>query len=1003
MLDTPEAVFEALRENNDRPHGLRRTVTAEELAEAAETFEDPDVLITALLELMSAYEFTGEHRKAPVVFARLLKLYERHPGAFSEWEAHQVHWRFKWVTTSLLQLPEMPLTSVQSWIDTMRERYEDAGHAMQPVAAMRYHVARHTGTGVPDAYDLWATRTRTDLSDCEACELRHHALHQVAAGDDAGALDTWRPVLDATAECSEEPQVSQAHALLPLLRLGRADEARSHHLTGYRRARGRTGLQEEVGLHLEFCALSRNAGRGVEILAENRPLFEATGAPLSRLGFLTGAEVLLAHLVEEGHTDTAVGGPPGRNWTAGELLTHVRAEADRLAVAFDSRNGTSETGDGRRRRLGRRPLLDEPLPLGLRTVLAQPAAAPQTTSAPPLEIPEDFPELLREAREMAAVGHPGGSPLWQRVAALAEAEGYAHDDTLGPEERLRAELAEERAFTLYDQDRDAEARSAVTTAAGLYESAEMPWHALAARGRALSWSLLADDGEGSPDGAGTGEDARPGHDATWAGLDAVLHEARQLVEKRVAAHDATAAEPGQLPATGLVPGSATAEKYLTVLNCQAFAAFQALLAVLPEPSAPARERFEALRAALHTEADRLGLPHQRGAARLLAGDIAARLGDAPGAETELRAALADMEGSGRGWRAPRVRAMLAQSLLAQEQPEEAAGLLHQALAEAARYGDATFPTAPTYLLLGHAGSHAGDLAGAVRHLSEAAARFDAQDAPNDAADARVQLAVLLVRAGRSADAVAVLESLVGDESAADLDERLLAQARLTLGRGLRDLAEHLAAAEVFLGLADTVAGWEDAGATHTMVAAEAATSLARADRWEAARTAYDRAFAVHAEAPNASVLLEMAGEFARLTTAVHGAGGTEDALRHLADADALLATVPADEEEFHHWFAAGTIHYRRAQALAQADRFAEALSAAEQAVAAYASGGEDGEGRRAEAVRIAALVEGRGLGRPEAARARLTEAVARCERAGLSEAAGVLAAVRDDLAGGHDS
>ncbi|MGW9394694.1 hypothetical protein ACWGSH_27725, partial [Streptomyces diastaticus] len=177
MLETPEAVLDALRENDDRPYGLHRTVTAEELAEAAEAFEDAGLLVTALLELMAAYEFTGEHRKSPVVFARLLKLHESTPDAFSEWAEHQIHWRFKWVTTSLLQVPGMPLTTVHGWIDRMRERYEDAGHGLQPVAAMRYHVARHTGEGVPGANLHWATRTRPDLCDSEACENPHHALH----------------------------------------------------------------------------------------------------------------------------------------------------------------------------------------------------------------------------------------------------------------------------------------------------------------------------------------------------------------------------------------------------------------------------------------------------------------------------------------------------------------------------------------------------------------------------------------------------------------------------------------------------------------------------------------------------------------------------------------------------------------------------------------------------------------------------------------------------------
>lgn len=421
MLDTPEAVVEALRENHDRPHGLHRTVTAEEIVDAAELLDEPDTLVTALLELMTSYEFTGEHRKSPVVFARLLKLWDTVPGTFSQWEARQVFWRFKWVATSLLQVPEVPLAAIHGWIETMRGRYEAADHGMQPVAAMRYHIAHHTGTGLADAYDLWATRPRTELSDCEACEIRHLAQHQVESGDLAGALEIWGPVLDGEAGCTEEPQLSRSRSLLPLLRSGRADEARSHHLSGYRQVRGNTGTQEEVGLHLEFCALSRNEGRGLEILAENRPLFEATGAPLAHLGFLTGAGVLLTRLVEDGHADTAVAGPPGRDWSAGELLAHVRSEAGRIAAAFDARNATSAVGDRLRTRLAQHPLLEQPLPLGLRARVTRPAApataaaADAVTPTAGADLSQDFATLVREARRLAAAGHPGENRLWDRV------------------------------------------------------------------------------------------------------------------------------------------------------------------------------------------------------------------------------------------------------------------------------------------------------------------------------------------------------------------------------------------------------------------------------------------------------------------------------------------------------------------------------------------------------------------------------------------------------------
>ncbi|URN11211.1 hypothetical protein LUW77_02290 [Streptomyces radiopugnans] len=107
--------------------------------------------------------------------------------------------------------------------------------------------------------------------------------------------------------------------------------------------------------------------------------------------------------------------------------------------------------------------------------------------------------------------------------------------------------------------------------------------------------------------------------------------------------------------------------------------------------------------------------------------------------------------------------------------------------------------------------------------------MDREGDHNGAAECRLELADALAASGQPEDAVAVLESVArgdGAESGDPIDERLLAQVRLTLARGLTELAEHRAAAEEFLGLADTVAGWEEQF-THTMVASQAAAALAR--------------------------------------------------------------------------------------------------------------------------------------------------------------------------------
>ncbi|MFE3500932.1 hypothetical protein [Kitasatospora sp. NPDC059160] len=976
MLDTPGAVMAALRENDARPYGRTRTVTAEELVDAAEQFEDTEVRSMALLELMEAYEYDGESNKSPVVFARILKLWDQDPDGFGDWAAQQVFWRFKWVAGSLRDNPDVPLPAVERWLTELRDRYRAAGHGLQPYYAQRYHLARHTGVGVQDAYELWTARPRTELSNCHACETRARARHFLDLGEDARALETLVPVLSGRSSCAEEPCLSQSVALLPLLRLGRLDEARSTHLTGYRAARGKASMLAAVARHIEFCALSGNEPRGLELLAENRDLFAVTGEPGARLDFLTGVEVLIAALAAAGHGELAVSGPAGRGWTVDTLLAHLRTEADALAARFDARNGTDTVGAARRARLAVRPLLAEPLALGVRAVAASElaGAAPAVAPAPRRTVeavPEDFAALVLRARELELLGHPDGDRLWKRVAERAAAADFTHPEhaELGGPERLRAELAEQRAHEALQRDDHAEGAAGLLAAAELFERAGLPGPALMVRTRTLIVEL------GEVEGAV----------ADWPALDAASARAEEL--------HAT--------------GDMTDDDYLIVLQSLAYAAHHDLVEALPEPSAGTTARFEAAVGGYRRAAVELGSARRAATSRQYLADAAARQGRSAEAAAELREVLAQLEAAELPWHTPRVLGLLGQVLLQGGEPGEAVEVFHRALAEAVRWGDDAYPYAPTYMLLGHAAMQVEDFGGAVRALSEAAARFDrlGAGAVEDAARVRLQLADVLRGTGRDADAVAVLESVLdASASTAGLDARMVAQARLDLARGLGELEEYRDAAEEYLRLAELVADWEDQE-THTMVACEAALTLARAGSWDAAEAALGRAREAREEAPQVDQLASTLRELAQLTVCERGGPEWLDAaLALLAEADALGEAAERGGQQYTAWYLRGGSHYARARCLAVADRFEEALAEAERAVEVYGEQGEPAgapqpESLRAESVRLAALIEGGDLDRPKAAVQRLTAAIARAEAAGLTEAPRVLAELRGRIAG----
>jgi hypothetical protein len=161
-------------------------------------------------------------------------------------------------------------------------------------------------------------------------------------------------VLSGKFTCGGEPHLILAASLMPLLRLGKTGDATSNHLRGYHLARGNVSLAGAIGEHMEFCALTGNEGRGVEILAENWPMLTAVSDPLPRLDFLTGVAVLLRRLTAVGH-----GNIPVYAETACGLLARVMPEITDLATRFDARNGTTGVSGRLNQRLDRPRLPDQ--------------------------------------------------------------------------------------------------------------------------------------------------------------------------------------------------------------------------------------------------------------------------------------------------------------------------------------------------------------------------------------------------------------------------------------------------------------------------------------------------------------------------------------------------------------------------------------------------------------------------------------------------------------------
>jgi tetratricopeptide (TPR) repeat protein len=1010
---TRDEFFEALRENRDRPKGRATAALAEELVDAAESFGDPEVTVSALVELMKAYQGSGESVKFPVAFARLLQLWDESPKAFDESEAYALFWCFKWVTTGLLSTPDVPLASIRGWIDEMRRRYQEAGHDLQPVYAQQFHLARELGENEQLAYELWATRGRSRFSDCAACEARQRAAFHFRRGEDERGLAELKPTFDGNSTCDEEPHSSQALALLPLLRLGRYDEARAAHLTGYRKVRGQEAELTSTGRHLQFCALTGNEARGLELLAQSRACFGFMASPSGRLEFLTGVESLLARLVESGRGELPCAGPAGREWTVASLRDEVAAQAEELAGRFDARNGNGVASERRRQALALRPLVAQ-LNLGVQTTalarpagasgdLPAPAPAARTASTPdvpgvPDHLPEDFAELLAEARRLDRTGgSPRARALWDAIIERADgADADAADELTRGD--IASELAQ-RAAQRHDWDA---AAAHLDESVELYTKAGAPAWSIAAESRVAWCAAVREDRSGTAPA-----------EAAWTALDELLARIDALL------------------AAGFDDDERRREalgRKRVVRQSRVFTARHAML------HAESQEQHARWSAAFITEAQAVieegaaaEVFTQPSVAHEVLAEYQATHGAAAEGEAHARSALAIFEEHGWSWRLPRGRMLLALTLGNQGRYEEAMAELERGLAEAPPE-TAQNELTPLHRMLGTMAVRARQYPTAVRALSETAARLDREGEPQEARETRLHLSRALCAQGAVGDGVAVLESLLdpfattgpkdadprhtatdaapepsepgepSEPSEPSPAEQLTAQIRVDLANALLSLGEHRDAAAQFLHLADAVSRWPEKGPL-TSAAAGAAGALAQAGNWDGARAALERALESNREAPVLPDVTDALRTLAVEAADARGADAAQEALGYLDQADKLREEFAdaareqfrsVDVDEAQCLDARGRVH-------AVTGRFEDALAAFEQAAAVYDRAGWATAPPRFEALRMAALVEGRSLERPDAARARLDKAAAEADAAGLSDAAATLRRLRAGL------
>ncbi len=427
MTYSEDQLWDLYQQAFEMPYGAAQIALVEQVIAHADALHLTGLSYEARMLGTSAYVYGGEPAKSFVTFSWCLAEFDRDAVTYGR-SVHTLLWHFKYMVSGLTRFPEVSLERTRGVLDDMERRWREGGHSLHAVYAHRHFLARHVGdvAEAEEWYGKWITAPRDDLSDCVGCDPTSKAWWLALQRRDEEAVALAEGVLSGRLTCSEQPQGMLTTLLRPYLRTGRLEQARDAHRRAYRLHRPHLADLADIAYHIEFCAITSNEARGVEILERHLGWLDRAPSPHAAMWFGAAGALVLRRAADRGRDSLRVHRPAHGDRAAADVEADtLAAELTELALdmasRFDARNGTDYQSGLIRELLAEEPLVDH-LPLS-------PTASPSLMS----------PSLMPPSRVSPAHGGPASAAAAMPTSVAGAAPATAIPpvpETASPDELL---------------------------------------------------------------------------------------------------------------------------------------------------------------------------------------------------------------------------------------------------------------------------------------------------------------------------------------------------------------------------------------------------------------------------------------------------------------------------------------------------------------------------------------------------------------------------------------
>ena len=407
-----DEVAELLRQVDVTPYGPEEIALVRAAVAVAAESGDAQLEYRTRARLNVSAKMVGDTDTLVSSFSWCLAMHDSDPGAF-DLDLHgqsDLLWQYKWMIGAVASSPIFPRETIDAVLVDMAERYERAGLGPSGVLTAKLNEATANGR-LDEAEELRLELKRTPRdshSHCEACTYSDDISLLALTGRDTELVMVLDELVADGSTCSDEPEYAFAISLLPLVRVGRADDAVRAHRRSYNLSRADPERLQIVAHHIIFVALTGNDALALSMVERHLPWLAHDGLDgLAHLKALEAVAIACTVVTASGHGETDVRGPespalagffPAREtpWTAQDLAVAAWEAAAAIGAAFDARNGNDHYARTLR---AARALADERYDIPLQEARYVPAVELDPE-------PETAAGWLVRARAMSTLGYP---------------------------------------------------------------------------------------------------------------------------------------------------------------------------------------------------------------------------------------------------------------------------------------------------------------------------------------------------------------------------------------------------------------------------------------------------------------------------------------------------------------------------------------------------------------------------------------------------------------------